>query len=150
MIIYKDSTTSIFDSTYEALVNPVNCVGTMGAGLAKEFKRHYPEMFNDYKDYCDNGILQLGDVVIWRNTIDSPDIILFPTKHHWREKTKTASITMGLLYMRARILKAGIHSIAIPAIGCGLGELSWDWVKPQIVETFQKWPLDVEIYEPRI
>lgn len=36
---------NIFNSQMETIVNPVNCVGVMGKGLALEYKRRYPTLF---------------------------------------------------------------------------------------------------------
>ena len=50
----------IFESHCFAAVNPVNCVGVMGAGLAKQFKERYPQMFKDYKKRCDYNEMKIG------------------------------------------------------------------------------------------
>jgi O-acetyl-ADP-ribose deacetylase (regulator of RNase III) len=47
----------IFESNADLLVNPVNCVGTMGAGLAKLFKNRYPDNYLAYLKSCKEGEL---------------------------------------------------------------------------------------------
>ena len=54
----------IFESQAKVLVNPVNCVGIMGAGLALQFKRRYPEEFNTYKIVCQNKEIEPGDCIM--------------------------------------------------------------------------------------
>ena len=108
------------------LVNPVNCVGVMGAGLAKKFKLMFPENYIFYrKNYRS---LKPGKLLIYRG---EKTIINFPTKTHWREKSKIEYITTGL----AEVEKLETDEfIFIPALGCGLGGLSWDKVRPEILK----------------
>ena len=60
MITYVDF--SLFDSPAKVLVNTVNTVGVMGKGIAKEFKGIYPEMFKAYKQRCEDGALDIGNL----------------------------------------------------------------------------------------
>lgn len=71
MIIYSSG--DIFSMDVEAIVNPVNCNGIMGAGLAKQFKERYPENFNKYVEKCKNGELFPGTLFIYP-TEDTPDM----------------------------------------------------------------------------
>lgn len=132
----KEVTGSIFDANVEALVNPVNCVGVMGAGLAKQFKGKYPKYYESYKEACVSGQLVIGKIhtYITNNKI----LISFPTKYHWKNKTKIKDVEVGLNTLKIVLdtfrdstgLK--ISSVAIPALGCGLGGLDWEEVKPLI------------------
>jgi O-acetyl-ADP-ribose deacetylase (regulator of RNase III) len=121
---------NLFDSSAQALVNPVNCVGTMGAGLAREFRLRFPEMHADYLSRCARGEVRIGELTAFheRDTL----IINFPTKHDWRERSKLAHIESGLHVLRQLILENELESVAIPALGCGLGGLSWTQVEPRI------------------
>lgn len=144
---------SIFDAEVEALVNPVNCVGIMGAGLAKEFKDRFPEYFEDYKEACDHGYMKVGRVLIHPMWGYRPkfDIISFPTKHHWKNLSSLEIINAGLLSLVQCIKINYICSIAIPALGCGLGGLEWDEVKPLIDGAFsvdEMKGIKVLVYEP--
>ena len=47
----------LFKSETQTIVNTVNCVGAMGAGIALEFKNRYPNMFYSYKKICDSKLL---------------------------------------------------------------------------------------------
>ena len=95
MIVLKSG--SIFDSSAQCLVNPVNCVGVMGKGLALDFKRRYPDMFGKYAQLCSKNELSIGRIAFWKpkHTTD-PIICLFPTKNHWREKSTPEIIEEGL------------------------------------------------------
>lgn len=127
----------IFTTNCNFIVNPVNCVGVMGAGLALEFKNRYPEMFKLYRSLCKNNILILGNPYICdRNAIHADhDIILFPTKMHWKEQSKLSYIKAGLEQLLCYFnlffeyeMKTQEISIAFPLLGCGLGGLNRDEV----------------------
>lgn len=143
MISYK--TGSIFDSTAQCIVNPVNCVGIMGKGLALEFKHRYPKMLLPYRTHCKNGDLRPGVVQFWAD--GGPLICLFPTKFHFREKSTVQMVNDGLKSFTgvAPILK--ISSVAFPKLGCGLGGLDWvHQIRPLMERYFAESELNVEVY----
>lgn len=119
----------MFNMHADALVNPVNCIGTAGKGLALEFKKRFPEAYNAYREHCFAGKMSMGELFIWHSGVlnKGPAIIHFPTKGHWREKSNLDDIEKGLFslrrYMRMHLGK--FKSVAIPALGCGLGGLDW-------------------------
>lgn len=127
---------NIFDSKAHAIVNPVNCVGVMGKGLALQFKNNYPQNFIEYKRHCDNGSLQIGKCFsFWEN---NKFIVNFPTKKHWKESSSYEYIKLGLIALEKHIDFYNIESIAVPQIGCGLGGLDFEIVKPMIIEALDK------------
>lgn len=140
MIKYKIG--NIFLLDVEAIVNPVNCVGVMGKGLALQFKKLYPKNFEAYKTACYNKIISPGEMFIFGTAGEGPDfdpgnlnyIINFPTKRHWRDKSLLSDIKIGLNRLVDVIDELGIKSIAIPPLGSGLGGLSWSQVKRLIDE----------------
>jgi O-acetyl-ADP-ribose deacetylase (regulator of RNase III) len=136
----------------EALVNTVNTVGVMGKGIALQFRQAFPEMYRTYEKACKDGDLHLGQVQVFDlgGLVGGPRwIINFPTKGHWRAASRLADVENGLADLVAKVRKLGIHSIAIPPLGCGNGGLDWSEVRPRIEEAFA--PLTevhVLIYEP--
>jgi O-acetyl-ADP-ribose deacetylase (regulator of RNase III) len=118
----------------EALVNPVNTVGVMGAGLALQFRTAYPDNYRAYRNACGSGELWPGRVFVWeRGRTDAPRFIVnFPTKTHWRLPSLLPDIAEGLRDLRQVIADYEMRSIAVPALGCGLGGLGWDEVYPLI------------------
>ncbi|MEI7845814.1 MAG: macro domain-containing protein [Chloroflexota bacterium] len=136
----------------EALVNTVNCVGVMGRGIALQFKDAYPENFKTYEVACKNKEVQPGRMLVFEiGQLTNPRYIInFPTKRHWRGKSRIEDIDSGLKALVDTIQQYNIHSIAIPPLGSGLGGLDWSDVKPRIKASLQ--PLtDVQvfIYEPQ-
>lgn len=128
MIQYKMG--DLFNENVEALVNPVNCVGIMGKGIAKTFKQKYPQMFEEYRKACQLNKVKIGEMFIVKE--NNKTIICFPTKTDWRLNSKIGYIQKGLYALNHEIVKHDIKSIAIPALGCGNGGLDWEYVKPFI------------------
>lgn len=138
----------IFNAKTEAIVNPVNCVGVMGKGLALAFKQRYPDNYAAYRKACQTHELQIGRIFTYRLKGDGEGklhyIINFPTKNHWRDASKVSYIEQGLDALARTIEEIPIHSIAIPPLGCGLGGLSWDIVRPLVIKRLES--LDCVIY----
>jgi O-acetyl-ADP-ribose deacetylase (regulator of RNase III) len=148
MIEFK--TGNIFESDCEAITNTVNCVGIMGGGLAKAFKKNYPEMFREYSDVCCKCELWPGVMHIWENPNGTPKYIVnFPTKDDWRNPSDIGFIIDGLVALKDEIIKRDIKSIAIPSLGCGLGGLSYVDVKKEIEKFAVTLPnIKIIVYEP--
>ncbi|MCX6048726.1 MAG: macro domain-containing protein [Chloroflexi bacterium] len=141
----------ILKSNAEALVNTVNCVGVMGRGIALQFRKAYPENFKAYEAACKTEQVQLGKMFVYDlNRLYNPRFIInFPTKRHWRDKSNIKDIKSGLVDLISVVQQWQIHSIAIPPLGCGLGGLNWEEVRPLIVEAFQAIPdVEVRLFEP--
>lgn len=134
----------IFSSPAQVLVNTVNTVGVMGKGIALEFKKRYPAMFQEYKEQCDKHKLIIGKLMLWY----APDhwILQFPTKEHWRNPSKLEYIEKGLMVFVRKYADYNISSIAFPKLGCGNGELAWNDVKPLMEKYLKDLPIDVYIY----
>jgi len=135
----------IFKSRAQTLVNPVNTVGVMGAGLAREFSRHYPGILNRYKEFCRQGVLKIGTLWVYRSAWDRW-VLCFPTKKDWREPSKLEYIEAGLKKLVDTYEARGITDIAIPKLGCGLGGLSWGDVRPLMEKHLSGAGMDIEIY----
>ncbi len=135
----------------EALVNTVNCVGVMGKGVALQFKEAYPANYNEYKKACNKGLVKPGSMFTFHvgDSANPKYIINFPTKQHWKGKSKIEDIESGLQALKSEVERLGIKSIAIPPLGCGYGGLNWNEVRPRIEKAFADLPdLHVFIYKP--
>ncbi|WP_294192804.1 macro domain-containing protein [uncultured Sphingomonas sp.] len=142
----------ILNAQVDALVNTVNCVGVMGRGIALQFKNAFPENFEAYAAACADELVNPGSMFIFETgELGFPKYIInFPTKRHWRGKSRIEDIELGLEALKADVVRLGIRSIAIPPLGSGLGGLNWSEVKPRIVEAFGGLPeVQVELFEPR-
>lgn len=142
---------NILEADVEALVNTVNCVGVMGKGIALQFKQAYPDNFDAYAVACRAGEVQPGRMFITRtgNLFNPRYIINFPTKRHWRSKSRLEDIEVGLQALVADVQRLGIRSIAVPPLGCGNGGLDWNDVRPRIEAAFSALPnVRVLLYAP--
>ena len=142
---------NLLDAKVEALVNTVNCVGFMGKGIALQFKQAFPANFADYQQACKHEEVKPGKMFIHDNGpfAHTRYIINFPTKRHWRGNSILADIQLGLEALVNDIQSLGIKSIAIPPLGCGLGGLDWNEVKPLIVSHLESIDnLQVLLFEP--
>ena len=137
----------IFESKAQTLVNPVNCVGVMGKGLALTFKQRFPEVFRDYQFKCALGRITMGRPYLYRRT-SLPWVLNFPTKKHWREKSTVEGITEGLERLTAYYAQWGITSLAVPALGAGNGGLQWGVIGPVIYAHLGRLDIPVELYVP--
>ena len=75
---------NIFNTTAQTIVNTVNCVGVMGKGIALVFKLRYPNMFEQYQNYCSQHLIMVGKLWLYKGEIDEPWVLNFPTKTHWK------------------------------------------------------------------
>ena len=133
----------------DALVNTVNCVGVMGKGIALQFKMTFTENFKQYYKACKNNDVRIGRMFITRQLLKPKYIINFPTKKHWKEKSKIEYIKEGLIDLKEKIKTLKIKSIAIPPLGAGLGGLNWPEVKDLIISQLSDLDgVKIALYEP--
>lgn len=149
----RESHGNLLDAEADALVNTVNTVGVMGKGIALQFKRAFPENYKAYKRACDQGAVELGRMFVWDAGVLAGDrpryIINFPTKKHWRSRSRLADIRSGLDDLVRQLTDLEVKSVAVPPLGCGHGGLPWDQVRPLIEEAFGTLPdVTVLLYPP--
>ncbi|MFQ6041614.1 MAG: macro domain-containing protein [Candidatus Poribacteria bacterium] len=142
MIIYSDTT--VFNVNAQTIVNTVNCIGVMGGGLALEFKLRFPEMYEDYVERCKRKEVKIGRPYLYRG-YETPWIMNFPTKEHWKYPSKLQWVRQGLEYFVVNYERYGITSIAFPPLGCSKGKLDWRGVKSVMEEYLQDVSIDVYI-----
>jgi O-acetyl-ADP-ribose deacetylase (regulator of RNase III) len=141
----------ILKAETEALVNTVNCVGIMGRGIALQFRKAFPANFKAYEAACKANQVQPGKMFVYDlNRLYNPRFIInFPTKQHWKSKSRIKDIELGLVELVDIVQQQQIRSIAIPPLGCGLGGLNWEDVKPLIIKAFRSVPeVAILLFEP--
>jgi O-acetyl-ADP-ribose deacetylase (regulator of RNase III) len=141
MLIYTKG--DMFESEADILVCPVNCVGTMGKGLALQFKERFPELDAKYQAVLRSGDLHIGQPC--EVMANGQAICLFPTKFHWRDPSRLAWISAAmpdLAWFAERY-----STVAVPKLGCGLGGLEWEDVKVLIERPLQHTESRIYIYE---
>ncbi len=143
-----DRTGNIFTTSCGVVTITVNCEGVMGAGIALEGKLRWPEMFDQYADKCASGHMRPGVLDWWGPDDRGKRVLCFPTKGGWRQPSRIEFITRGLSALVAEYADQGATSIAMPHLGCSHGGLTWDQVRPLIVNALE--PLDdltLELWE---
>ena len=142
---------NIFTTKCQTIVNTVNCVGIMGAGIAYEFKLRFPEMFEKYKSFCDNGLIDIGNLWIYKLTKDNNDmyeyILNFPTKKHWKYPSKIEYLEKGLEKFVNTYKEKNISSIAFPLLGASKGGID-ETVSISIMRKYlDKIDIPIEIWQ---
>lgn len=137
----------IFQSGAQTLVNTVNTEGVMGKGIALEFRKRFPAMYDDYVVRCDHGLVQLGEPYLYQG-LDDQWILNFPTKKFWRSHSRLADIEAGLKLLKAHYREWGITSLAVPPLGAGLGGLEWRVVGRVLYRAFAQFEIPVYLYAP--
>lgn len=141
----------LLEADVDALVNTVNCVGVMGKGIALQFKRRFPQVFQAYDRACRRGEIDIGHMhVVPTGQMTKPHYVInFPTKKHWRSRSRLEYIDAGLGDLLRVVVELDIRSIAIPPLGAGNGGLNWRDVEPRIRQAFADHPdVEVHLYGP--
>jgi ssDNA thymidine ADP-ribosyltransferase, DarT len=156
----------MFFSQMQTLTVSVNTVGIMGKGLASRAKYQFPDVYVTYQDACRRKLVRLGKPFLYKreayidaDLADEPEtlknvnankwFLLFATKRHWRDASDIIAIQDGLHWIRDNYKKEGIRSLALPALGCGLGRLDWKDVGPVICQEVDSLDIPVVVYLPR-
>jgi O-acetyl-ADP-ribose deacetylase (regulator of RNase III) len=144
------ATGNLLECEADALINTVNCVGVMGKGIALQFKQAFPENTKAYERACRAKELHPGKVLVVATGQMTPRFVInFPTKQHWKGKSRIAFIRAGLKALVEEIVSRGIKSVAIPPLGCGNGGLDWSEVYPLIEAAFANQPeVRVVVFSP--
>ncbi|KPD23332.1 macro domain-containing protein [Idiomarina zobellii] len=140
-----------FEFDADIMVNTVNCVGVMGAGVALAFKKRFPQMFNDYAEKCRSGAIRPGLPSVWtQQDMISKDIeiVNFPTKDHWKKPSEYHYINDGLIWLSNYLKDKSGKVVTLPALGCGHGGLDWEKVRTMIEDRLQNSPAHIYIFEP--
>jgi len=135
---------NIFTSNCQTLVNTINCVGVMGAGIALECRLRYPEMYERYVQLCEANQIKIGS--LWLYKSKDRWILNFPTKQHWRYPSKLEYLRSGLTKFLSTYEERGICSIAFPILGADKGGIPRDVSLDLMTSYLERVPIQVEIY----
>lgn len=137
---------NIFTSSCQTIVNSVNCVGVMGAGIALEFKLRYPKMFEKYVELCNNKLIKIGSLWLYKHS-ETKWILNFPTKNNWRYPSKPEYLEKGLQKFLDTYKIKGITSVAFPLLGADKGRLESKTALNIMKKYLEKCEIDIEIYK---
>lgn len=141
---------NIFNSKAQTIVNTINCVGVMGKGIALVFKLRYPMMFDIYQKYCYEHLIEIGKLWLYKGEPDTPWVLNFPTKTHWKLPSEYVYIERGLQKFVETYEEKGITSIAFPLLGANNGGLDKEKVLDLMTNYLNKCniPIEIYIYDP--
>lgn len=134
----------LFNSKAQTIVNTINCVGAMGKGIALEFKKRYPEMYSKYLKLCDEGLIKIGS--LWLYKTPEKWVLNFPTKDDWRNKSKVEYLELGLKKFVTTYKEKGITSIAFPLLGANNGGLNPSLSLDLMKNYLNQCDIPIEIY----
>lgn len=142
---------NILQASTEAIVNTVNTVGVMGKGIALQFRESFAENYALYREAVERKEVVIGKMFVTEtNRLTNPKYIInFPTKAHWKEKSKYEYVESGLDDLIEVMRERQIKSIAIPPLGCGNGGLRWEKVKKLLVDRLAELgDVEIQLFEP--
>lgn len=145
MAIVFEGRCNVFEAPTQTVTCTVNLVGVMGAGVAKEYKRRFPEAFESYRRACYNNKLRIGMLLMQR--LNNGQLgLCFPTKQHWRNGSELSWIEAGLVKLLAEYKQRGIKSLAITPLGCANGQLDYETqVRPLMHKYLNQMDIPVHI-----
>ncbi|WBF04843.1 hypothetical protein [Erwinia phage vB_Ea277G] len=146
-IIRKLKNQNIWDTDKECIMITVNCVGAMGAGIAKDCRDNYPELYEKYRKWCRAGMFKIGMLYSERMS-DGKIILLFPTKVDWKAPSKMEWVEQGLIKLRDTYDQRGLFDIAMTMPGCGNGWLKHWEVYPMIQRILGPTDLEIDVHHP--
>lgn len=136
---------NLFTSSAQTLVNTVNCVGVMGAGVAFEFRLRYPEMFARYRELCQTGHIKIGSLWLYKAS-PSRLVLNFPTKGNWKLPSRVGYLEAGLRKFSDTYFERGITSVAFPVLGAGKGGIPERTSLSLMEKYLAHCPIPIEIY----
>lgn len=135
---------NIFTTKCQTIVNTINCVGVMGAGIAYECRLRYPKMYERYIELCNDKKINIGTLWIYKSK--DKWVLNFPTKNHWRYESKVEYLEKGLQKFLDTYKEKGITSIAFPLLGASNGGIPEKTSIEVMQKYLEKCDIDIEIY----
>lgn len=143
MLVCKQG--DIFTSDCKTLVVPTNCMGPMGAGLAKQFRDRFVGLETRHKEMCRHGAICIGRLWLWKGD-DTKWILALPTKTDWRLPSNMQYVKTGLDIFVETYQEYNLESVAFPVLGCGLGGLDKEEVIDVMVNKLSDLSIKIELY----
>ena len=146
MIVYNDRNNANILDFPGPIVNPINVLGVSGAGLAFQVARRWIDVSKTVHTAGIKGKISIGSVL--SVIVDEPTewVLCVPTKRHWQDLSRFADVVAGIEALRVEADRLGLETLAVPQLGCGLGGLRWDQVRPEIERVFAGWPGRLVVY----
>jgi O-acetyl-ADP-ribose deacetylase (regulator of RNase III) len=135
----------LFTTDAPALAHGVNCVGAMGAGIAKEFRDKYPDMYAGYRKICTANALRPGEIFMWDNG-RQPAVFNIASQRQTGADARYHWLIAGMCNMAVEMCYLGLDRVAMPKIGCGIGGLVWGSVFPWVAVVAKDYNIHIEVW----
>lgn len=135
---------NLFTSNCQTLVNTVNCVGVMGAGIALEFRLRYPKMYLSYVELCQQNLMDVGQLCLYK--FSHRWVLNFPTKKHWKNPSQVIFLELGLQKFVDTYKEKEITSIAFPLLGTQNGGIPQEESLEIMKSYLERCELPIQIY----
>ncbi len=135
---------NILTNKAQTIVCPVNTVGVMGAGLALAMRNRIQGLHHFYKNLCAEGLLSPGLCKIYPIPKSNQNVLLFPSKLHWKDDSDIGDIVLGLEFISKNYKELGITELAITPVGCGLGRLDYTKDVKELMFKYLE-PMDIPV-----
>ncbi|HEU0129548.1 MAG TPA: macro domain-containing protein [Mycobacteriales bacterium] len=124
---YTEVTGDLFALGLPAIGHGCNCAGVMVAGIAVEFRRRWPRMYDEYRRRCRAGKFRLGGC--W--AYDAGDVVVYnlATQREPGAHATLGAIERSVATALADVAARGLPSLGLPRLGAGIGGLRWDDVR---------------------
>jgi O-acetyl-ADP-ribose deacetylase (regulator of RNase III) len=138
----------ILETDSDVIAHGVNCKGVFGAGLAKEIRDKWPEVYNNYMDKFLRLGWRLGEIQI--NYPENKIVVNMATQENYGRDPKKVYIDYSAVAVCLdklfKYCKEHSLSCAIPKIGCGLANGDWKTVGHIIAKTHKENRISLNIY----
>jgi len=122
-----------------ALAHCISRDCAMGAGIAKEFRRRFPEMPKVLLGMNP----QIGDALFYEE--NGYQIFNLITKEKYWHKPTYQTFEMSIRNLKKELLVRNITKLAIPKLGAGLDRLDWEQNREIIQRIFADTPVEIEV-----
>jgi hypothetical protein len=150
MIIWKGYGDLLADRAVKLI--PCNAAGAMGAGLAREVRDRWPEVYEVYRSFYAPGVSPVASIrerariVTPVTANDGQRFLLVCSKYHWRQDSDEALIRDNLATIDDMWRSWQIPELAMPLLGSGLGHLGRTHIEQVIREILGESKLPIKLY----
>lgn len=142
----------LLESNCDYICHQVNCQGKMGSGLALQVRNRWPQVYEEYVDFCENieenkwllGLIQLVKINEKTTVVN-----MFGQYNYGSDgKRYTSYDAFWDCLQQLNETVPDKSTVGIPSkIGCVRGGANFGVILNMIIETFQERDIDIQIWE---